>query len=287
MTDIGFLGLGTMGRAMAGRLLETGHRVTVWNRSDAPVAELVAAGAVAAASPADALGAPVSISMLADDAAADAVLTEDALGAARGHVHVNAASLSPDTADLLAARAAAAGAGYVSAPVLGRYPVAAAGQLNILAAGDPAAIETARPALASLAARIWEFGAVPRTANIVKIAVNYDLIHAMQAIGESVALVERHGVEASAFVDLLTHSLFAAPAYSIYGDVIAQRRYSPPGFHMSLGFKDLRLAEAAAASVGLEMPTAAALHGVFERAIADPSLRDLDWSAIAEVTRSA
>lgn len=287
MTQIGFLGLGTMGRAMAGRLQEQGHRLVVWNRSPAATEEFAAAGAEVAESPAAALAVPLSVSMLADDAAAETVLSVENLAAGAGGVHVNAASLSPTAADVLSSRAREAGIGYVSAPVLGRFPVAAAGKLNVLAAGDTHDIARVRPILEDLAVRVWDFGSIPRTANVVKIAMNYDLVHAMQAIGESVALVERHGVPASDFVELLTSSLFAAPAYTVYGEVIAHRRYSPPGFHMSLGFKDLRLAEETAAEVGLTLPTAAALHDVFERAIADPELRELDWSAIAEVTRGS
>ena len=285
MTELGFLGLGTMGAGMARRLVEAGHTVHVWNRSTDAAAELVAAGAVLAPDPAAALAPEVSFSMLANDEAADAVLSADALGAGRTGIHVNMASISGALADRLTERFAAAGVAYVAAPVLGRPAVAAAGNLNILAAGPDGAIAAVAPYLDTLGAKTWRFGERPRMANVVKIAVNYNLIHAIEAIGESVALVERHDVDPQEFVDLLTSTLFAGVAYTGYGNIVAQRAYDPPGFTVSLGLKDLALAEQVAEEGGVRLPTAPALRAVFERTLAEPELADLDWGAIAEVTR--
>lgn len=286
MASLGFLGLGIMGAAMVRRLVDAGHTVTVWNRSAGPVDELVAAGAVRAASAAEALAAPVSFSMLANDEAAEAVLTAEAFGRdATGRVHVNMASVSPDSADRLGAIVEGAGVAYVAAPVLGRFTLAAEGKLNILAAGDPAAIDAAQPALTDLGVRTWRFGERPRMANVVKAAVNYDLIHAIQALGESIALVEAHGVDGGEFVELLTSSLFGGVAYQVYGGMIAEGRYTPPGFTMELGLKDLGLAESAATAAGLALPTAPILRRLFEIALSDDELRECDWGALAEVTR--
>lgn len=285
MTALGFLGLGKMGSAMAGRLVDAGHEVQVWNRSPAAVERLVAAGAVAAADPGAALAADVSFSMLADDDAADAVL--DAAGAAQasGRIHVNMASVSPAAADRLQERFTTAGAQYVSAPVLGRWTVAAEGKLNILAAGPDDAVRTALPYLETLGVRVWRLGERPRVANIAKIVVNYNLIHAIQALGESIALVERQGIPPADFVELLTSTLFSGVGYSVYGEEIVAQTYDPPGFQMALGLKDLLLAEEVARETGLLLPTVDALRRVFERALADPELGEWDWGAAAEVTR--
>jgi hypothetical protein len=94
MARLGFLGLGNMGSAMAGRLVAAGHDVIVWNRSPQAAGELVAAGATLASSPAEALAAPVSFSMLADDEAAEAVLIVENLRGEAGRVHVTTASIS-------------------------------------------------------------------------------------------------------------------------------------------------------------------------------------------------
>jgi len=285
MTDIGFLGLGSMGSAMVRRLLEQGHQVTVWNRSSDAVDALVELGAERAATAADAVAVGLSISMLANDAAAEQVLDEATFAAGRGGLHINMASVSPMSADRLAARAADAGVAYVACPVLGRPPVAEAGRLNILAAGADGDLDRATPVLESLGVRIWRLGETPRVANVVKIAVNYQIIHALQAIGESVAMVEGHGVDAGDFTELLSSTLFGGVVYSGYGEMIAQRRYAPPGFTVGLGLKDLGLAEDAAAEVGVELGAAPVLRDAFQRTLADDELGELDWAAIAEISR--
>jgi 3-hydroxyisobutyrate dehydrogenase-like beta-hydroxyacid dehydrogenase len=284
MADLGFLGLGTMGAAIARRLVEAGHTVHVWNRSPGAVDELVAAGAVAAPTAADALSQPVSFSMLANDEAALAVLDAGALSGGSGRIHVNMATLSPDAADRLEAAATEAGVGYVAAPVLGRSTLAAEGKLNIMVAGDPAAVAAVEPYLTVLGVRVWNFGPRPRMANVVKAAVNYNIIHAIQALGESIGLVEAHGVDGQEFVDLLTNSLFGGIAYTVYGGNIAQRRHVPPGFTMSLGLKDLGLAEEVAAEGGVVLPTAPVLRAMFEEALTTEDLREADWGGMAEVT---
>lgn len=285
MAQLGFLGLGTMGREMARRLVEAGHEVLVWNRSPDAVAALVAAGAIAAESPAAALAAPVSFSMLANDEAADDVLAAANLTGAPGRLHVAMASLSPVAADRLEARHAEAGVAYLAAPVLGRFTVAAEGQLNIIAAGAPEHLERARPYFEILGKKVWVVGERPRIANVVKAAVNYDIIHAFQAIAESVALVEASGVDAGVFTELLSSTLFPGPVYTGYGAMIAESRYTPPGFTMTLGSKDLGLAEAIAAEAGVDIPTAAVLRRAFDAALASDDLKDVDWSGMAEITR--
>ncbi|MGN6326790.1 NAD(P)-dependent oxidoreductase [Pseudolysinimonas sp.] len=282
---VGFLGLGSMGSGMASRLVQGGHDVIVWNRSDGAVAELVARGARAATTPREALAADVSFSMLANDEATGQVLADESLADAAGTTHVSMASISPELTTDLADRFAEAGASFAAAPVLGRPPVAAAGELNILFAGPRDVLETARPYLELMGKRVWDLGVTPSQANVVKISVNYNLIHAMQAIGESVAMVERQGVDPGVFVDLLTSSLFGGVAYTGYGREIVERGYKPAGFTMELGFKDLRLAEGVQRDGGVTAATMPALIAVFEAALADADLRDADWGGIAEVSR--
>lgn len=285
MTRLGFLGLGNMGRAMAGRLIERGHELVVWNRSPGAASELVAAGAILVSEPGEALALPISCSMLADDDAAEAVLTAEHLRGEPGRVHVNHASISAAAADRLQAVHEAAGVGYVAAPVLGRPAVAAAGNLNIMVAGAADLVEQVEPVLSDLSVRTWPFGDVPRRANVAKVAMNFTILHALQAMAESITLVEAHGVDASDFVELMGNTLFGGPVYQGYGSMIAERRYSPPGFRMPLGLKDLGLAEELAAEGGVVLPTAPLLRDRFQRALDDAELAELDWSAVAEVTR--
>ncbi len=286
MAEIGFVGLGTMGSAMARRLVDAGHTVRVWNRNPAAATSLLEAGAVRADSAAATLATGLVFSMLANDAAVDEVFSAEALEGAAGGLHVNMASISPVAARAMVERHAAAGVAYIAAPVLGRPPVAAAGKLNILAGGASTDIDRAAEFLDILGARTWRIGADPAQANVAKIAVNFNLIHAIEAIGESVALVENHGIDPAQFVELLTGTLFGGVSYAGYGDIIVNRRYEPAGFSAALGFKDLGLAEAAAAEVGVTLPTAPALRAVFEQTLAQPGGGALDWAAIAEVART-
>lgn len=286
--SVGFLGLGAMGAGMATRLLDEGFAVTVWNRSSPARKPFEGrSGAMVADSPAAAFHAhPVVHSMLADDAALLAVF-DDALLAQipANRVHVNHATISPVAARELATRHARHGVGYVHAPVLGRSTIAASGGLLVVASGESDALATARPSLDALGQRTWELGADVAMAAVVKIAVNYSLISAMQSIAESVALVEAAGIDAGEFVDILTHTAFSGAVHKGYGPMIAEKRYEPVGFAMDLGLKDLGLAEDAADERGVSLPISTVLREVFEAAVADPHLHELDWSAVAEITR--
>ncbi|UOQ59244.1 NAD(P)-dependent oxidoreductase [Leucobacter rhizosphaerae] len=285
-TRIGFIGLGTMGSAMALRLAATGTELRVWNRSPGKAEELVTAGAIECGSVAEVFeGSDIVLSMLANDAAADAAFDQTALAQASGRLHVNMATISLEMSRELQRRHTAAGAGYLAAPVLGRPNVAAAGQLNIVAAGEAALVDLAEPVLGELGKRVWRVGEDPAQANLVKIGVNYNLIHALQALGESLSLVEHGGVDSQTFVDILTDAAFTGSAYVGYGGLIAQRNYRPAAFPVALGLKDLSLAEQAAAELGAALPTAPAIRSMFGEALADPDLTDGDWSIIAEVIR--
>lgn len=283
MARVGFLGLGSMGKAMATRLIEAGHDVIVWNRSEGPRAELAALGATAVETPAEALSVDISVSILANDSAADEVLSEANLPESP-ITHANMASVSPDMGQALFERFQEAGHHYVASPVLGRPHVAAAGGLNILAGGRSEDIATLQPFYDAMGTRTWPMGEDPRTANLVKVAVNYNIIHAIQALAESVALAESAGVDASDFVEVLSNTLFGGVVYSGYGNLIAQRDYLPQAFSLELGKKDLGLAEAAAEAAGITLPTSSALRELFDHALAQPDLVDKDWSALAEVT---
>lgn len=275
-----------MGSAMARRLIDAGHDVTVWNRSPQASEPFADSGARVATDPTEAIAKPVIISMLANDQAADAVFSVENLASApEGAVHVNMASVSLECGTMLRERHAEAGVGYVASPVLGRPPVAAAGQLTIVAGGPAELVERVMPLYEVLGKKVWNVGEDPAGANLVKIGVNFNIIHALQAMGESITLVEKGGIDPVQFVDILNASLFPGPVYDGYGHMIAERRYAPPGFNVTLGRKDLRLAQEAAGQLGVELPTASGLAEVFDAALDDEQIKDLDWAVVAEVTR--
>ena len=282
---VSLIGLGSMGNAMAHRLLEQGFALDFWNRSTKDNSELLAKGAVQVEL-ADCLKNDFVISFLSNDAAALEVFSEQNLSAASaGTIHINMSTVSLEASGSLAKLHAKQGIGYIAAPVLGRPIAITNGKLLIVAAGDSKDIDAASLIFEKVSAQYWNVGADHAKANLVKLGVNYNLIHALQAIGESVALVESGGVDPNIFMEILTHTAFAGSAYAGYGPMIVNRRYSPPGFSMTLGLKDLKLIEDAASAGGLTLPVAAVLRKLFEIAQVDPELKDLDWSAIAELTR--
>jgi 3-hydroxyisobutyrate dehydrogenase-like beta-hydroxyacid dehydrogenase len=281
----GFIGLGHMGTAMARRLVEAGYEVTVWSRSSRHVDELVADGAIRADSPADAIAAGRLFSMLANEDVVREVLPPALLRAAPpGFVHVNHATISARAADEFAAQAAADGYEYVAAPVIGRPDAAAAGALTILAAGPEDAVAAAMPMLTVMGRRVWPYGTVASAANLAKISVNYLIVHALQALAESITLLERSGLDAGQFVEMINDSVFPGPIYSGYGNAIARGSYTPPGFTTVLGLKDLMLAIQAAADASVHLPSGPVLQEIFEATVSEVGA-DVDWAAVAEISR--
>lgn len=282
--EIGFIGLGKMGKAIAGRLISAGHKVRLWNRSPEPVKELVAKGAQAAAKPADAAKAEFLVTMLANDAAIRSVIVDQGVleAAAAGLIHINLATVSVALAKEFAELHRKRNIGYIAAPVFGRPEVAAEGKLNVVVAGDPASIARAQPVLSAIGQKTWPVGDRPERANAVKVAGNFMIASAIETMGEAVALTRAHGIPAADFLDILTNTLFAAPAYKGYGAMIAAERYRPAGFENTLALKDIRLALAAAEAYSVPMPFASILRDNLMEAIATGGAED-DWASLAKL----
>ena len=282
--DVGFIGLGHMGSGMAANLLKAGHRLKVWNRSPGPAEALRAAGAEAVGSPADAFDSEAVFTMLStDQAVREVILASGALAAARpGLVHVMCATISVAFSQELARAHQEAGVGYVAAPVLGRPDVAAAGGLNILAAGDPKALDRVRPLLDAVGRQVWPMGDEPHLANLAKLACNFTLAAAIEAMAEAFALARAHGLDPHRLMEVLIGSLFAAPAYKTYGPMIADQSFEPANFKLPLGLKDIRQVLEAGEAVGAPMPFASVLRDNFVDAIGHGD-SDKDWSAVSAV----
>lgn len=282
--DIGFIGLGKMGKAIAGRLISAGHQVRVWNRSPEPVKELAAKGAEVAARPADVARADFLVTMLANDAAVRSVILDQGVleAASPKLIHLNLATVSVALAREFAELHRQRNIGYVAAPVFGRPEVAAAGKLNVVVAGDAAAIARAQQVLSAIGEKTWPVGDRAESANAVKIAGNFMIASAIETMGEAVALTRAHGIGAATFLDILTNTLFASPAYKGYGAMIAAEKYKPAGFEATLALKDIRLALAAADAHSVPMPFASVLRDNLMELIATGGA-DNDWSALAQL----
>lgn len=277
--EIGIIGLGAMGQEMARNLAAAGHSVKAWNRSGGHVD-----GVRMVETTAQALQADMVLTMLSDDLAIRSVLLDtNLLSQARpGLVHVVASTISVAFARELVERHHTAGIGYVAAPVLGRPDVAAKGELNILAAGAPAAVEKVKLALEVIGKQIWDMGAEPPTAYAAKIACNMMITMAIEAMAEAVVLTETNGLARERFFELILGTLFGGRPYQTYSGNIIRNEYQP-GFKATLGLKDLRLAKEAAADATRALPMLDAVHGRMREAI-DAGLGDRDWSAIAKFT---
>lgn len=282
--NIGFIGLGQMGKAIAANLIRAGHQVRVWNRSPQPVKELVALGAAAAAAPAEAAQGEILMTMLANDAAVRSVILDDGVleAAPAGLIHVNLATVSVALAREFADLHQSRNLTYLAAPVFGRPEAAAARQLNIVVAGDAAAIAKVAPVLGDIGQKTWPVGDRPEYANAVKVAGNFMIASAIETMGEAVALTRAHGVSAAQFLDILTNTLFASPAYKGYGAMIAAEKYQPAGFPMPLALKDIRLALSAAESHNVPMPFASVLRDHLMQAIAQGDGGN-DWGGLARL----
>ncbi len=277
--DVGFIGLGAMGSAMAANLVRAGHRVRAWDRSGKG-----SEGVGIAAKPADAFQADVVFTMLSDDPAIREVLLDAAVleTAREGMVHVVSSTISVAFAGELAAAHEKAGIGYVSAPVLGRPDVAKEGQLNILAAGKRQAVEKVRPLLEALGKKVWDMGEEPPRANAAKIAANMMITMAIEAMAEAVVLTEASGLRRDAFFELILGTLFGGRSYESYSANIAKGNFEP-GFKARLGLKDLGLATAAAEKAGKQLPMLEAVRGRMTETV-EAGMGEKDWSAMADFT---
>jgi 3-hydroxyisobutyrate dehydrogenase-like beta-hydroxyacid dehydrogenase len=279
---LGFIGLGRMGAAMAANLVKAGHDVSVFNRSPGKSRSLVKLGAREAADVAGACGGDAVITMLADDdAASDIALGPGGLidSLRKGAIHLSMSTISVALSKRLTQAHAKAGQRYVAAPVFGRPDAAAAAKLFIVAAGDAATIEDCQPLFRVLGQKTFPIGAEPSAANLVKLSGNFLMASAIEALGEAVALIGKAGIDRRAYIELLTSSIFNAPAYKTYGGLIAQGKFEPAAFAAPLGYKDIRLALAAAEGLRVPMPLASLLHDRFLRLFAQGG-DHLDWSAI-------
>jgi 3-hydroxyisobutyrate dehydrogenase-like beta-hydroxyacid dehydrogenase len=282
MMDVGFIGLGTMGSRIAANLLKAGFSVRVWNRSRAAVDELARVGARPVESAREAFSGDAVISMLADDDAIREVIVPLLDDAPKGLVHVNMSTIAVASARELATQHTARQLAYVAAPVFGRPELAAVGKLNVVVAGDSTAIARVEPLLDVIGERVWRMGDKPERANVVKLAGNFMLGAAVEAMAEASAMAWRHGIAPADLLDVLTNGVFTSPAYKTYGALIAKEHYDPAGFRLSLLLKDLRLALAAADSNAVPMPLADVVHEALLDAVAHGD-GDRDVAALAKV----
>src|SRR5258708_7835946 len=252
MKRVAFIGLGRMGHGMAGRYLDAGFSVAVWNRSRANAEDLIARGAQWATSPEDAaIDADAVVTMVADDDASRAVwLGQDGAAATMkaGTLAIECSTVSYNHALDLARELRSRGLNYIDSPVTGLPDAAAAGNLTLLVGADPTDLEKARPYLAPLSATIRHFGGVG-TGTIYKLINN--LMGAIQIAGiaEGLAIAEQAGLDMKLVLEAVQTGVPASPQGIRHSKRMGARNFSGPTFTAALRHKDAAYAVAFAESL--------------------------------------
>ena len=231
--SIGFVGLGKMGQPMARNLLKAGYQLWVYNRDARKAEALVAEGAQQCLSPGDVVvPGGIVITMVSDDTALENVtLGEGGIleHLEPGGIHVVMSIISPSYTRKMVDLHTQRNCAYLAAPVFGGPNKAAAQKLWICLAGGSRAKERVHPILLHLGQAIFDFGADPAIAPIVKICGNFLIASAMEDISQALDLAEKNGLDRMTFVNMLTQSFFACSVYQDYGPMIAkeQDRFPP------------------------------------------------------------
>jgi 3-hydroxyisobutyrate dehydrogenase-like beta-hydroxyacid dehydrogenase len=282
--QVGFIGVGRMGTAMARNLMKAGHKVLAWDVSKASLDRIKCDGAAIAGSAREAFFGDAVVSMLPNDAAMRATFIAGNVLPSGGNapIHINMATASAVCARELAKAHAAKGVPYLSAPVYGRPEMAAERNLNILAAGDPLLIQKVQPLFDAMGKKTWQLGADPSNSNIAKIAGNLMVACILEAMGEAAALARAYKMDPNVVLDAVVGSIFDVPIYRIYSKMIANGPFEPPGFDLILGLKDAKLALDAGEAANVPLPFASVLRDNYLDALAHGDGAK-DWSAVSRV----
>ena len=266
---IGFVGLGTMGNAIASRLLEKGYRVLGYNRTRAKAEALRGAGLEVVDSPrAAAVGSDICFSMVTDDQSLDAVARGDGgilAGLRRGAVYIELSTVSPQIARDLAREASAVGATLLDAPVSGSVAHAQSGRLSFMVGGPAATLERVEPILLAIGEKITRVGDAG-DGKLMKLATNLQVYIQTLGFAESMRLAERGGIDPRVAMEVLLKSVVASPMLQYRAPFMLERP-EKAWFTIDLSVKDLRLALKAADELGVALPATQAAAETFERAV--------------------
>lgn len=282
---IGFIGLGSLGTPIALNLVESGYPVYVYNRTAAKAAPLKEKGAIICESARELAGeCSIVFSIVSDDRALRSICEgEKGLlnGLAKGSLHISLSTILPGTAQVLEEAHRQKQLNYLASPVFGRPDAAVAKKLNYVISGEESSRLRAMPFLKdSGGVNIFDFGELISTANTVKLCGNFLIASALEAIGESVHLARKSGIDPQQMWDMLSKTLFNTPLYANYSNIILQQKFEPAAFTMKLGLKDLNLVLEQASTAGQAMPMAALIRDKMDQLVRSGK-EDIDWSAVS------
>ncbi len=283
--NIGFIGLGSLGTPIALNLIESGHTLYVYNRTASKAKVPGDKGAVICESiPELAKKCPIVFTIVSDDAALKSICEgENGLlnNLEKESLHISMSTILPKTATELALLHKEREQHYLASPVFGRPDAATAKKLNFVISGEERFRKQTEPLLKDAGGvNVWDFGDDIAAANTVKLCGNFLIASALEAIGESINLAEKSGVDAKQMWNMLSQTLFNAPVYSNYSNIILQQKFEPAAFTMKLGLKDMNLVMEQAAASQQPMPLAQLLQKNM-KAIVDSGKGNVDWSAVS------
>jgi len=286
---VALIGLGNMGSNIARCILKAGFELTVWNRTTSKMRPLVEQGAKQAASAKEATSSAdvVVTSLMDDQSILDNLETENGIlaGLRPGAVHVCMTTISPRCADELEQIHKKHGSFYVAGPVSGRPEAAANGQLISYLAGAAAAVEEVRPVCKAYSKQIIVISERPRMANVMKLAINYNVISAIEVMSETYVFAEKCGLPLEHLRDFYQQLWFTHPAAQLYAEKIRKRDFAGRGgFVMAGGLKDVRLMLSTAAQVGAKLDVGELVERNLSMGV-DAGMGEQDWSSIHELAR--
>jgi 3-hydroxyisobutyrate dehydrogenase-like beta-hydroxyacid dehydrogenase len=283
--EIGFIGLGHLGEPIAENILQKYERLFVYNRTASKAQPLVEKGATLCGSIKElAQKCDVVFSVVSDDAALNEI-TRGSNGIAQNlkerGIHISVSTILPSTAKELTHVHKEFNNHYIAAPVMGRPEAARAGKLNFLVSGEKEVIETLKPLLQHAGGiGIWEFGNEPPAANVAKLCTNFLIASAIESMAEGINLAKRSGLDSTSWIGMITQTLFAAPVYINYGNILLKEMFQPPGFALKLGLKDVNLVMQQADEMKAKMPIGKLMQQRLHECV-ENGLGDHDWTAIA------
>lgn len=283
--QVGFIGLGNLGTAIAENILQKQQQLFVYNRTSSRAQPLVEKGATFCGSIKElSSSCDIVFSMVSDDAALNHI-TKGGDGIAQNlkanGIHICMSTILPVTASQLTEIHKQNNNHYIAAPVMGRPEAARAGKLNFLVSGEKEIIEKIKPLLHDAGgAAVWEFGNEPATANVAKLCSNSLIVSAIESMAEAINLAKKSGIDAEIWMNMITQSVFAAPVYINYGNILIKEKYQPAGFTLRLGLKDINLIMEQSREVAAEMPIGQLMQKRFNEGVAI-GLGEHDWTAVA------
>jgi len=283
--EVGFIGLGSLGTPIALNIIESGHKLHVYNRTVSKTKPLADKGAIVSESAAAlAKECDIVFTIVSDDAALKEI-SEGINGLAKnmkpGSVHISMSTILPKTAEELYNLHKEQKQYYLAAPVFGRPEAATAKKLNFAICGNEQIRNRVEPLLKDAGAvGVWHFGENITAANTVKLCGNFLIAGALEGIGESINLAGASGVNPRDMWNMFLQTLFNAPVYHNYSNIILNKKFEPAAFTAKLGLKDLNLVLQQGQNTGQSMPLAELVKKNMQKLVA-AGKENIDWSAVS------